>query len=84
MSQKSTSEQPDFEASLEQLEKIVEQLESGELSLADSLEHFEQGVALSKQCHQLLDRARQSVELLTQPEDENSAVEFSGDDSQSA
>jgi exodeoxyribonuclease VII small subunit len=84
MSKKDQAEQPDFEASLQQLEKIVEQLESGDLSLADSLKHFEQGVSLSKQCHAMLDQARQSVELLTNPEDENSAVEFSDDDPESS
>lgn len=80
MSDKESSEQPDFEASLQQLEKLVEQLESGELSLAESLKHFEEGVALSKRCHAMLDQARQSVELLTNAEDEDSAVEFSQDD----
>lgn len=84
MSKKESSQQPDFEASLQQLEKLVEQLESGELSLAESLKHFEQGVALSKRCHEMLDQARQSVEILSNPEDENSAVEFSDDGQQSA
>ena len=84
MSKKESSQQPDFEASLQQLEKLVEQLESGELSLAESLKHFEQGVALSKRCHEMLDQARQSVEILSNPEVENSAVEFSDDGQQSA
>ena len=84
MSKKESPQQPDFEASLQQLEKLVEQLESGDLSLADSLKHFEQGVALSKRCHEMLDQARQSVEILSNPEDESSAVEFSEDRQQSA
>lgn len=79
-----TTEQPDFEASLQQLEKLVEQLESGELSLAESLKHFEQGVALSKRCHAMLDQARQSVELLTNPENAESAVEFNADEPRSS
>jgi len=69
-----SAEQADFEAALGELEKIVETLESGELSLADSLERFKRGVSLSKRCHQLIDDARQSVEVLSDPEDEGSAA----------
>jgi exodeoxyribonuclease VII small subunit len=79
MSNKSDADKqtpPDFEEALQELERLVEQLESGELSLAASLEHFEQGVRLSRQCHALLDQARQSVELLMQPEQEDSAEPF--------
>ncbi len=64
----------DFEAALGELEKIVETLESGELSLADSLDRFKRGVSLSKRCHQLIDEARQSVEILSDPDDEGSAA----------
>lgn len=67
---------PDFEASLEELEGLVEALESGDLTLAESLERFKRGVELSKHCHEMLDQARQSVEILTRPEDENSAEAF--------
>jgi len=67
---------PDFETALQELENLVEQLEGGELSLAASLEHFEQGVRLSRQCHSLLDQARQSVEILMQPDNEDSAEPF--------
>jgi len=68
--------QPDFESSLEELEGLVEALESGELSLAESLERFKRGVELSKHCHEMLDQARQSVEILTRAEDEESAQAF--------
>lgn len=70
------AQQPDFETSLEELESLVEALESGELSLAESLERFKRGVELSKHCHEMLDKARQSVEVLTRPEDEESARPF--------
>lgn len=53
-----------FEASLEALEKIVQRLEGGELSLDESLLAFEEGVRLSKLCHQRLDEAEQKVEVL--------------------
>ncbi len=68
-----SAESADFEAALGELEKIVETLESGELSLADSLERFKRGVSLSKRCHTLIDEARQSVEVLSDPENEDSA-----------
>lgn len=70
------SKKPDFEASLEELEGLVEALESGELSLAESLDRFKRGIELSKHCHEMLDQARQSVEILTRPEDEESAQAF--------
>lgn len=68
--------EPDFEASLQELESLVEALESGELDLADSLDRFKRGVELSRHCHDMLDRARQSVEILTRSEDEGSAQSF--------
>jgi len=74
--EESNGQQPDFETSLEELEQLVEALESGELSLAESLERFKRGVDLSKHCHGMLDQARQSVELLTRPDDEESAEAF--------
>lgn len=66
-------EQADFESALGELEQIVEALESGEMSLAESLERFKRGVSLSKRCHKLIDEARQSVEALADPDDEDSA-----------
>jgi exodeoxyribonuclease VII small subunit len=76
MSKKSTATEPDFEATLKQLEELVEKLESGDLGLADSLGHFEQGIKLSRQCHQMIDQARQTVELLSKVDDESSAQDF--------
>lgn len=76
MSKKNTADEPDFESTLKQLEELVEKLESGDLGLADSLGHFEQGIKLSRQCHQMIDQARQSVEILSNVDDENSAEAF--------
>jgi exodeoxyribonuclease VII small subunit len=66
----------DFETTLKALEDLVEQLESGDLGLAESLKHFEQGIQLSRECHQMIDQARQSVEILTRVDDEDSAEAF--------
>lgn len=68
--------QPDFESALAELESLVEALESGELSLAESLDHFKRGIGLSKRCHQLIDEARQTVEKLSDPDDEGSGEPF--------
>jgi exodeoxyribonuclease VII small subunit len=55
---------PDFEKSLQELESMVARLERGDLPLAESLTLFEQGVALTRQCHDALTEARQRVEIL--------------------
>jgi exodeoxyribonuclease VII small subunit len=53
-----------FEAALEELEQVVEQLESGELSLEDSLSAFEKGVGLVRFCNQKLEEVEKKIELL--------------------
>ncbi|MGH7875283.1 MAG: exodeoxyribonuclease VII small subunit [Candidatus Binatia bacterium] len=53
-----------FESALEDLELIVEQLETGELSLEDSLTAFEKGVGLVKFCNQKLSEVEKKIELL--------------------
>ncbi len=58
-----------FESSLKELEKIVEQLEAGDLPLERSLELFEQGVKLSRDCQKRLDEAERKVELLLKDTD---------------
>lgn len=54
-----------FEQALGRLESIVHELEEGSTGLADGLARYEEGVALLKQCHALLERAERRVELLT-------------------
>jgi exodeoxyribonuclease VII small subunit len=53
-----------FEASLEALERIVHQLESGDLPLERSLELFEQGIRLSRECQDRLSQAERRIEVL--------------------
>jgi exodeoxyribonuclease VII small subunit len=53
-----------FEASLEALEQIVQQLEGGDLSLEKSLELFEQGIRLSRECQERLSQAERRIEVL--------------------
>ena len=59
------NEQPkSFEASLEALEKIVQELEQGDLPLEKSLELFERGIGLSRQCQERLSQAERRIEIL--------------------
>jgi exodeoxyribonuclease VII small subunit len=54
-----------FETSLGEMEKIVRELEAGDLPLERSLELFERGVTLSEQCRKQLEEAETRVEALT-------------------
>ncbi|GAA6136012.1 hypothetical protein NBRC116188_28020 [Oceaniserpentilla sp. 4NH20-0058] len=69
----------DFEQSLAQLEGLVEKLENSEFTLEQSLEAFEQGVKLTRQCQQALSQAEQKVQILMEESGQSSAVPFEGD-----
>lgn len=56
---------PTFEENLSQLETLVADLESGKLSLEDSLKAFEQGVQITRHCQSALRDAEQKVQVLT-------------------
>ena len=58
----------DLEKSMVELEKIVEQLEAGDLSLDKSLKQFEKGVKLSRECQASLTDAEQKVQILLDSE----------------
>jgi len=60
----------DFEQQLSNLEALVESLESGDLSLEDSLKSFEQGIKVARECQTALKQAEQKVELLMRQGDE--------------
>ncbi len=66
---KKDQEKKRFEEALEQLEKVVERLESGELSLEESLAAFEEGVRLVKFCNQKLTEVEKKIELLVKDKD---------------
>jgi len=55
---------PDFETALEELETLVEQMEAGEITLEESLQHFERGILLTRTCQEALKAAEQKVEIL--------------------
>ena len=53
-----------FDEALGELEKLVETLEQGDLSLEDSLAHFERGIGLARECRESLQNAEQQVQQL--------------------
>jgi len=55
---------PSFEENLAQLEKIVEELESGQLTLEEALERYERGIAAYKRCSEILAAAEKRLEVL--------------------
>ncbi|MDZ4728572.1 MAG: exodeoxyribonuclease VII small subunit [Xanthomonadales bacterium] len=63
---KTKDSKPGFEQALGELEALVTQLESGDLSLDQSLTHFKRGVELTRHCQSILDEAQQTVEVLSQ------------------
>ena len=73
-------EQLSFEQGCERLEAIVQQLEDGELSLERSLELFEQGVHLSRNCRKQLEEAETRVEILMKKGGDRSAEPFQLDE----
>ena len=54
-----------FEESLQDLEKIVTELESGKISLDESLKKYEEGVKVFKSCKELLSKAEKKIQSLT-------------------
>jgi exodeoxyribonuclease VII small subunit len=65
-----------FEQSLAELESLVESMESGEMSLEDSLKAFEQGIKYTRDCQNALAKAEQKVQLLLQKNGQIEAQPF--------
>jgi exodeoxyribonuclease VII small subunit len=64
----------DFEKKLKRLEEIVQKMEKGDLALDESLKIFEEGVKLSRECHQKLSEAESQVKVLVGFNDKGQAV----------
>ena len=56
----------DFNEGLSQLEEIIGKMESGDLSLEESLKYFEKGIKLHRQCHSALSSAEQRISVLSE------------------
>ena len=68
-----------FEDSIKRLKEVVEQIEQGEIPLQDSLEQYEQGMALIKHCRGILQQAEERIEKIskTEPSEPEKADETS-------
>lgn len=60
-----TSKKKNFEATLDKLEKIVSELEGGEIPLDQSIKKFEKGIELYNECRDFLSNAEQKIKVLT-------------------
>ena len=65
-----------FESSMDELEKVVKELEGGDLSLDRSLELFERGMSLSDACRKQLEEAETRVEMLIRKDGKTTAEPF--------
>ncbi len=70
----------DFEKSLQQLEALVTAMEKGDMSLEDSLQAFEVGIQLTRECQSRLAEAEQKVQLLTELQGKLHTTPFATDD----
>lgn len=69
----------DFEASLDALEQLVGKMETGGMSLEESLAAYERGVGLYRKCQAALEQAELRVKLLSDPLDPATAESFQPD-----
>jgi len=67
---------PDFEQAMEELESLVTAMESGELSLEQSMEYFERGIQLTRSCQKSLSDAEQRVKLLVRKAGQEKLIDF--------
>jgi len=69
----------DFEQSMEELESLVVAMESGELSLEQSMQRFERGIQLTRACQKSLADAEQRVKILMKKAGAEQLVDFDAD-----
>ena len=67
----------DFEKNLKELESLVTKMEKGELSLKESLAHFEKGVGLTKNCQKTLAEAEKKIQILLESDEQQELQSFS-------
>ena len=70
----------DFEESLARLEKLVEEMEGGELSLEQMIAHFEEGTKLVETCSKKLNEVERKIEKLVKQDGEMKEVPFEVDE----
>jgi exodeoxyribonuclease VII small subunit len=72
-----------FEKSLQELEALVEKMETGDLSLEESLKCFERGVALTRNCQKALQEAEQKVQILLEKDGKQGLQDIDAEDNNS-
>ena len=75
MSSNSKKKSLNFESTLSEIEKIIESLEEGNLSLEDSIEAYEKGISLTKACQKMLLDAELKIKKLSSKEGEDVSFE---------
>ena len=65
-----------FEENMENLEKIVTELEKGNLNLDDSVKKFEEGIKISKECNEILEKAERKINILINQDGEMKEEKF--------
>lgn len=65
-----------FEEQMEELEKIVNELENGKLNLDESVSKFEEGIKLSKDCSKILEEAEKKITILVNKDGEMKEENF--------
>ncbi len=73
-------EEVSFEENMERLEKIVAELEKGDLNLDDSVKKFEEGINISKKCNDILEKAEKKITILLKTDDNISEKNFVAED----
>ena len=68
-----------FEESMEELEKLVELMEQGDISLEESLKAFERGIKLTRTCQQALQEAEQKVHILLEKNGQQTLEPFNNE-----
>ena len=69
-----------FEKALQELEELIEKMETGNLSLEESLKYFERGVVLTRNCQQALAEAEQKVQILLKQNGKEQLQDFLPED----
>ena len=70
------SEKFNFNKGLLKLEEIISKMESGDLSLEESLKYFEEGVKIHRQCHTALANAEHRISVLSESDNYNEEKSF--------
>lgn len=80
MKKESAPTLPNLETSLTEISELIDKMEHGELSLEQSLAHFERGVTLVKHCQKILDQAEQKVQILMQSNNQEELTDYNKDE----